>query len=66
MIIGFISIYKENILEVKIEIYYQSMGVITKNMFKFLLLHIVVWLRIVSENAVIKNVLMICINRSIQ
>lgn len=35
MIINFISIYKETYLKVKIEIYYQTIRLIIKNMFKF-------------------------------
>lgn len=42
MIIGLIPIYKEDFLEVKIEIYYYIIGVISKSIFKFFFLYIVV------------------------
>ncbi len=42
MIAGLIPIYKRDFLEVKIEIYYQTMGMITKDMFKSLFWYIIV------------------------
>ena len=37
--IGLIPIYKRDSLEVKIEIYHQTMGMITKSIFKSLFMH---------------------------
>ena len=64
MMIGLILIYKEDFSKVKIEIYYQTIGVITKNMPKSLFLYIVIWLRIGLEKAAVENVLMISANKN--
>ncbi len=42
MMVGLIPIHKGDLLQVKIEIYHQTMGMITKGMFKSLLSCIVV------------------------
>lgn len=65
IIISFIPIYKGNSLKLKIDIYYQTMGVIIKGIFKFLLLYIIVWLGIVLEKVAIESVLIICIDKSV-
>lgn len=48
------------------EIYYQTMRVITKGIFKSLFSCIIVWLGITLENLVVKSVLIMCANASIQ
>ncbi len=42
IMVGLIPIHKGDSLEIEIEIYHQTMGIIIKSMFKFLLLCIVV------------------------
>ncbi len=58
--VGFISIYKGDSLEVKIEIYHETIGMIIKDIFKSLFSYIVVLSRTVLEKAVVENLLMIC------
>lgn len=65
IIIELIPIYKGDFHEVKIQIYHQIMGVITKDIFKSFLLYIVVWQDTVLEEAVVKDLLMICANGKI-
>lgn len=62
MMISFIPIYKRDFLEIKIEIYYKIMGVVIKDIFKSLLLCIVVWFETVLEKVVVENVMMICVD----
>ena len=65
IIIGLIPIYKRDSLKVKIKIYYQTIRVIIKNIFKSLLLCIVVLIGIVLKKAVVEIVLIICADKNI-
>lgn len=64
--ISLILIYKRDSLGLKIEIYYQTMGVMTKRIFKSLFLYIVVLLRTVLEKLVVKDVLIMYVDKSLQ
>lgn len=63
--IDLISILKRDFFKVKIEIYYQTIEIITKNISKSLFLCIVIWLEIAIEIAAIENILMIYRDKSI-
>lgn len=63
--IDLISILKRDFFKVKIEIYYQTMEVTTKNIFKSLFSCIVIWLEIAIEIAAIESILMIYRDKSI-
>ena len=66
MMFGLILIYKRHSLKVKMEIYYQIMGIITKAIFKSLFLWIVILQEIMLENTTIESLLMICTDGRIQ
>lgn len=61
-----IPIYIGDSPEVKIEIYYQIMGVITKVTFKSIFLWIVVQLETLLEKVIVEGILMMCIDRKVQ
>lgn len=73
MIIGFTPIYKRDLFNVIIEIYYQTIRVIIKDKFnnryssnKFLGLRFKNWSDIIAlESAKIENVLIICVDGNI-
>lgn len=79
MKVGFISIYKSDLLGVKIEIYYQTMRVITKDTYNHRQINIINkfwffclalgalnWLNIIAlEIVVIESLLMMCIDRNV-
>lgn len=65
MMIRLIFIHKKDFLEVKIGIYHQTIKVITKDMFKSLLLCILVWLEIALKKPVVEGILKICIDKSV-
>lgn len=50
----------------KMEIYTQTMGIITKIIFKSFVLYIVVWQKTVLEMLILERILMICVNGSLQ
>lgn len=62
--VSLIFLRKKNSLKIKIEIYYQTIKVIIKSIFKFFFLY-GRWLRIRLEKAVIETLLMININENI-
>ena len=67
LIVGLISIYKEDCLKVKIEIYHQIIGVITKYKSKCHFLYKVIWLNVTAlEKVAIKGLLMIWIDENMQ
>ena len=71
--VGLIPIHKEDLFDIKIEIYYQTIGVITKDKCrnkhlsdKFLDLHFWNWPDITAlESAIIKYLLIICANENV-
>lgn len=65
MMIGLISIYKGDFLEVKIEISLYIIGMITKSIFKSSLLYIVVELRTTLEKVAIKDILIIYADKKV-
>lgn len=66
MRIDFIPIHKDDSFDVKIEIYNQTLGVITKNQLKYLVLQIIVGPDItVFEKVIVESMLMICADRNI-
>lgn len=62
--IGFISIYKKDIVKVKIEINHQTMKIIKKNIFKSLFLYMIIWLETVLKKAAVESVLIIYADKS--
>ena len=65
IIISLISIYNEFSLEVKIEIYHQTISVITKYIFKSWLLCILIGLGIILVKVVVKGILIMGVNGSV-
>lgn len=63
--IGFIFIYKRKSLEGKIEIYYQIMDMIEKNIFKSLLLYIIVKPKTLLEKIIVENLLIMYTDKCI-
>lgn len=67
MIVGLIFIHERNSLKVKIKIYYQTMGVIIKYKSNCYVLYKIIQSNVTAlEKNIIKNLLMICIDRNIQ
>ncbi len=67
MIVGLIPIHKRDSLEVKMEIYHQTMGVITRCKSKCHILHKMIWLNVTAlEKAAIKSLLMMCTDRNVR
>lgn len=66
MMISLIPINKKDSLKVKIEIYHQTIKVITKDIFKSLFSFMIVSSKTTLEKAVIEGVLIIYANRSVQ
>ncbi len=62
MIVGLISIHKEDFLKDKMEIYDQTMRIIIIGIFKSLFLYIVVKPGITLEKALIEGLLMMCVD----
>lgn len=62
MMIKLIFIYKRDSFEAKIDIYYQIIGVIIKDMFKFLLVYIMVWIKTVLEKAEVENIVIMYVD----
>lgn len=66
IIVGLIPIYKNDFLDVKIKIYYQTIGIITKNKSKYPVLQIVAWPDIMAlEKVTVEGMLIIYVNRNI-
>lgn len=58
MIVSLICIYKIDFFEIKVEIYYQIIGVIIKSKLKSHILDKIIWINITGlEKAAIKNLL---------
>lgn len=66
MIIEPIYMYKKDSLKVKIKIYHQTLAVIIKSIFKSFLLYIIVWLGTALKKMVVKGVLRLFANKTIQ
>lgn len=80
MMVGLISIHKDNLVSVKMEIYHQTMKVITKSMsnhkltninneiwFFYLILGTSDWLDIIAlKSIIIKSLLIIYANKNVQ
>lgn len=73
MIIGLICTYKRDLFNLKLEIYYQTVEVITKNkcsnrclLDKFPSLYFENWTDIIiSESAVVMSLLIMCANKNV-
>lgn len=65
MIVGLIPIYKEDYFEFKIEIYYPTLKIIRKNMFKSLFWYMIIWQGTKLEKLVVQIVLIICMDRNV-
>lgn len=56
MMVSLISIYIKDFFEIIMEIYYQTMKIITKDIFESLSLYMVVCLETVLDTAVVENI----------
>ena len=67
MMVGLIFIYKKDFLKVKMEIYYQTIGVIKKCKSKCHVLHKVIWPNIKAlEKMAIKGLLIMYLDGNVQ